>query len=87
MFLIPQGTRIQAVRSGLDWSPRNMRSHVTRKDNVFDKEEVIVDPVGKLGANRQHACTIGGSYARNGWYGFESDGWIMLVPANQVTYA
>lgn len=87
MFLVPEGTLVQAVRSGLDWSPRNMREHVTRKDNVFDKEEVIVDPVGKLGCNRSYAQTIGGRYAQSGWYGFESEGWVMLVPANQVTYA
>ena len=87
MFMIPAGTKVRAIKSGLDWSPRNMRDHITRKNNVFDKEEVIVDPVGKLGTNRRHIHTIGGSYARSGWYGFESEGWVLLVPANNVTYA
>jgi hypothetical protein len=44
----------------------------------------VVDPVGQLGTNRTHVRTVGGDYARNGWYGFEADGWVLLIHRSHV---
>ena len=86
MFFIPAGTDVRVVKNGKDWSPNNVKMCKTKHDNVFDKEQVVVDPVGKLGTNRENGNTIGGAYAKAGWYGFESDGWTLLVHSSAVKY-
>jgi hypothetical protein len=86
MFLIPQGTKVKLIREGKEWHAQNIREFVTTKLNVFEKEEVVVDPVGKLGCHQGHSKTIGGAYAKAGWYGFRSQGWNVLVPASNVQY-
>jgi hypothetical protein len=86
MFEVKQGTECQLVRRGTEWFSENFRMHVTQNDNIFDKHQVVVDPVGKLGANRSHKNLVGGAWAAAGYYGFEAAGWILMVHASNVTY-
>ncbi len=83
-LIVPAGTETRVIRSGKPWSSNNIKVHVTATENLFFREDIVVDPVGNLGTNRSHSHTIGGTYAEAGWYGFERDGWILLVPANKV---
>ena len=86
MFEIKAGTAVKCIKEHQEWFVNNFRSHTTKADQLFGKEEVAVDPVGKLGAHRGMPCTIGGQYAANGWYGFRRDGWVMLVPVPDVEF-
>ena len=84
LFKIPKGTEVRCIRDGVPWFSGNFREHVTKEDQLFDVEEVCVDPVGNLGTNRTHGNMVGAAYARNGWYGFRRDGWVLLVPSSLV---
>lgn len=86
MFLVPTGTKSRVIKEKAEWLPGNFRQWTTRKENVFDKHEVAVDPVGKLGVHRGFSKTIGGAYAAGGYYGFARDGYIILVRAVDVEY-
>ena len=80
LFKIKRDTPVRAVKSRTEWYPANMVDTVTKKDNLFELEDMIVDPL-KAG---QYPLTIGDSYAKAGWYGFEKDGWVMLVSGVHV---
>jgi hypothetical protein len=99
-FVIPAGTTVRVVRNHAEWLPGNFREHITRADQLFYAEDVIVDPAGisPHAALPSHTRTIGGAYAERGWYGFqrghgqppgspeaEGDGWTLLVPGSSVT--
>jgi hypothetical protein len=85
MFEILKGTEIKAIRSGLDWYDKNMVRCLTKQNNLFDKHEVVLDPVGQLGCCRNDRV-IGGSYERAGYYGFKKGNWTMIVHASKVQY-
>ena len=86
MFQVEKGTKVRLIPEGKPWHPNHIREFTTTKVNIFTKEEVIVDPIKKLGTNRSHPKTIGGAYAKAGWYGFKSQGWNVLVHASNVKY-
>lgn len=99
MFEIPAGTKVRCIRVGVDWHPSNFKEHVTTERTIFEKHEIVIDPVGKIGCNREHRNVIGGAYACAGWYGFQREniadltdmekkqvGWIILVPGGDVNY-
>ncbi|MHC4088682.1 MAG: hypothetical protein ACYSVY_00110 [Planctomycetota bacterium] len=85
-LIVKQGTTVQCIKKGKEWYTENFIKHETTKDVMFFREDIRVDPVGKLStaATRYHKATIGGAYASGGWYGFERDGWYMLVPMDKV---
>lgn len=92
LFLIPAGTDTKVIRGGKEWFSHNFEAHTTRLDNTFPLEQLIVDPVGKVGASRG-GVTVGSAYAEAGYYGFADEAYIsshgrrgfaMLVPGNRV---
>ena len=83
-FEIKAGTVVRVIKDGQEWYGPNFQSHTTTQDNLFFLEEVAIDPFGKVGCGPQFKKTIGGHYAKSGWYGFRRDGWCILVPMGQV---
>ena len=70
-FMIAKGTPINAVKNG-EWMGNYFEPRTTTKDLMFFLEDLRIDP---LGAGRTLACapgdvTIGGAWARAGFYGF-----------------
>lgn len=87
MFEIKAGTEVKVIRDGKEWYSDNFRIHVTKEDNLFDKEEMIIDPTGIASwCPPINGVTVGSAYAKAGWYGFRRDGWALLVPASNCTY-
>lgn len=88
MFVIESGVKSIVVKDGAEWTlSGNFKDFTTTKVNVFDKGELVIDPTNIS----KYACTpsfrtIGGQYAKAGWFGFRSGGWILLVPGNHVQY-
>lgn len=89
MMVVEKGTEVKVIKKGKEWFAENFKTFVTTKTNVFGKEDIIVDPVGKLGCHRGDTRTVGGRYAQDGWYGFADPDseYIMLVHSNFVTCA
>jgi len=85
MFLVPKGTLVKVKKARAEFYPKNIKDHVTKKDNLFDKHEVVLDPIGKLGCC-QNDHVIGGHYEKAGYYGFLREGWQVIVSANKVQY-
>lgn len=87
MFEIKAGTEVRIIKVGQEWYAQNFREWVTCKDNLFDKEEMTIDPTGIASwCPPLNGVTIGSYYAKNGWYGFQSNGYIILCPGSKVTY-
>jgi len=84
LFEVKKGTEVRAIRDGREWYPGNFEVRVTKKDHVFDLEEIRVDPVGQVGSHKGHRKTLGGAYAESGYYGFGRAGWVLLVPMRFV---
>jgi hypothetical protein len=84
MFKVKQGTQVTVIKEGKEWMSPNFLTHVTQKDNLFTKEEVELDPVGKLGVSNSN--TIGYEIQSKGYYGFKKGGWYLIVPAKEVEY-
>lgn len=98
-FHIPAGTPARAIRADQEWYPRNIRQIETKNDHTFYLEDVVIDPLGKVGTGPD-SHTIGGHYASRGWHGFHSHeghdhatdvsrrvcrkGWILLVMADYI---
>lgn len=67
-----------------DPSRRKRHNWEVRKDLMFEREEMIFDPVSY--ANRQLAdkskwCKM---MAAKGFAGFKRDGWLLVVPYSEV---
>ena len=81
---VKKGTDGLVIKDGKEWVAPNFTNHTTTKDLLFFAEDIRIDPLGKVGCGPQDCVTIGGVYAAGGWYGFERDGWILLVPFAEV---
>lgn len=44
LYIIPEGTEIKALERGKPPRPYSLKPQVTKKQTVFTKDEVIVDP-------------------------------------------
>jgi len=88
MFIVKEGTKVKCIKDRKEWYPENFVDHVTKQINVFGKEQLRIDPtgIGHDACGPQHKLVIGGAYAEAGYYGFEENGWVMLVPGSQVVY-
>lgn len=87
MFEITSGTEIRVIKVGKEWYAQNIRTWITCNDNLFEKEDMRIDPTGIASwCPPLHGVTIGSAYADGGWYGFESKGYIVLCPAQDVQY-
>ena len=85
MFLIEKGVACKVIRNNVDWYPENFMPFTTTKVNCFDKSEMILDPVGKLGCC-QNDHIIGGALELAGYYGFRKENFTLIVPGNKVVY-
>ena len=82
-FEVKKGTVVQVIKEGREWATPNFIERECKKDNLFFLEDIRIDPIGKLGP-MPGGVTIGGHYAHLGYYGFERDGYIMLVHSAKV---
>ena len=85
MFLVKAGTTAKLKPSHDAYYTGVLKTITTKKDLIFEKHEMILDPVGKCGCC-QNKCVVGGVWERAGWYGFERDGWDLLILAQKVKY-
>jgi len=83
MFKVAQGTKVVVIKSGAEWYTKNFVDHSTKNENLFAMEEIVIDPVGKLGPSK-NGVTVGGAWAAAGYYGFERDGYILLATLDKV---
>ena len=83
---VKQGTKGKVIKTGVEWRGDNFVEHTTTRDLMFFAEDIRIDPTGNIGPHPQ-GVTIGGAYARAGYYGFERDGYILLVAAHDVVCA
>ena len=58
---------------------RLLKDYITKQENVFAAKELKVDPLAP-----QQGSDYFSQYSRDGWYGFERDGFVLLVPASRV---
>lgn len=90
MFEILAGTELLVIKDqrGVEWRSTNFRRWVARHDNLFDKEDMCIDPTGIASSwcSVPNGITIGSAYARAGYYGFRSQGYVVLAPASSVNY-
>lgn len=91
MFEIPQGTEIQAIKmSGTHAIALARDVFTTVKDALYGKENIAIDPVGRLGFANRDSNDVWGDLARQGFYGFTINskrGYnLLLVHASQVQY-
>jgi len=89
MFGVREGAEVQVIKDRKDWAyPKNWTNHVTKEFNVFDKTELAIDPTGiaRWACGPSDMITIGGTYAKAGYYGFTRDGWTMVVHPKDVEY-
>lgn len=99
MFKIHAGTKVKLIKEGKEWYAHNFLEYTTTVDTIFEKHEIVIDPVGRISCHAGYVNTIGGQYAKAGWYGFkrqnEQDlteqekkqvGWVLLVPMSQTEY-
>ena len=89
MFLIKKGTPVRIVDFSRVNYPGSIVKLITTKDIVFGKEDLTIDPTGiawKYTAVPQNVKTIGGDYAKKGYYGFNYEKHTMLVASSYVKY-
>lgn len=79
---VKKGTKGQIIRDGQEWTGNNFREFETTKDLLFFAEEIAIDPLFKLG--QVGTNTIGAAWALAGWYGFRRQGYVLLVPFDDV---
>jgi hypothetical protein len=86
-FSVAGGVGYLLARDGERAGDRvRVTDEVTRKRSVFGESEVLVDPDGKVGRWGPQSSTLGGDYARRGFYAFkrESHPAVMIVPGEAV---
>jgi hypothetical protein len=76
-WLIKKGTKGHAVKFNGVGSP-NIDAKTLKEETYYFEEDVAVDPIGKFGCGPGHN-TIGGDWARKGFYGFK-------LPKNKSGY-
>lgn len=81
-FIIKEGTEVIAVNFKKS-SSATLDKKIVKKETMYFLEDIGVDPIGKVGVGPNHN-SIGGRWARQGYYGFKlpenSQGYeLMLV--------
>lgn len=82
-FEVKSGTVVRVIENSKEWVAPNFVEHECKNDNLFFLEDVAIDPLGKQGPD-PNGVTIGGYYAKMGYYGFARDRWTLLVPMDKV---
>ena len=80
---VKEGTEGKVIREGKEWHGSNFKAHTTTKDLMFFAEDIVIDPLGHIGPS-PNGVTVGGTWAKAGWYGFYREGWYLLVPFDKV---
>jgi len=83
-FLVKPQTPALSIEDGKEWYSQNFKRGKTKKEHLFFAEDVRIDPLGIIGCGPQYKSTIGGDFARKGYYAFERDGNILIVHQNYV---
>ena len=83
---VKAGTKGKVIKDGREWHGDNFKDHTATKDLLFFAEDIVIDPIGKLGP-APNGVTVGGAWAKAGWYGFKRDGWVLMVPFSDVIAA
>lgn len=84
-FVVAEGIEVKVIQDGKEWSGNNFKPRVTKKEHVFFAEDLIVDPLGLCVMACKPGCvTVGSGWASKGWYGFQRDGYAMMVPGHLV---
>ena len=83
-FVVKKGTPALTVKDGVEWEANNIKRIETSKEHCFFREDIVVDPIGKIACHSGYAKTVGGNFAKRGYYGFRRDGWTLLVPLSVV---
>jgi len=86
-WLIKEGVIAQAVKFNGLASP-TIENKIIKEEVMYFEEDVAIDPIGKFGCGPQYN-TIGGQWARKGFYGFKlpenKSGYdILLVHTNDI---
>lgn len=87
MFNVKKGTACKVKIANVDYTPENIRDFETTKDSLFGKEEVVLDPVGKLGCSEAYS-TVGHRLEKAGFFAFQRRGgkYVLMVPMKDVKY-
>jgi hypothetical protein len=86
-FCVKRDAKARIIKDGLHRGDKAIiEDYVTKKISVFSEDEVIVDPIGKLGLHGPLSPTVGGDFAREGYYGFQKAAHtaILIIHRNQV---
>jgi hypothetical protein len=86
-WLIKEGVEVIAVKFNGLAQPTFTKKEM-KKEVMYFEEDVAIDPIGKFGCGPQYN-TIGGDWARKGFYGFKlpenKSGYeIILVHTNDI---
>ncbi len=73
-FKIYKGTNIFAIKEDVILNNSNIRNVKTKNDNIFEMEDMIIDPLNRIGSPALNRV-----YGSRGYYGFRQNGWIMIV--------
>ena len=74
LFKIYKGTNILAIREDVMFNRDNMKKHISKNDNIFEMEDMVIDPLGRVGSPALNRV-----FGTRGYYGFRKNGWVMLV--------
>lgn len=78
-FKVPAGTLVRTIKVNDEWYSK---SETTSRDTFFEVEDIRIDPMGHVGVGPQYFKTVGGVWAKLGYYGFK----IMASPTSEVEW-
>lgn len=82
-FQVPAGVEAFVVAG--EWPDFHLSKFTTKQLNIFTEPQVAVDPTGRYGKHIPSSMTVGGNYARLGFYAFASNGRHLVVHKDHVT--
>ena len=74
LFKIYKGTKVQVIKEDVMLNKDNIHTHITKNDNIFEMEEMVIDPLGRVGSPALNRV-----YGSRGYYGFRKNGWVLFV--------
>lgn len=83
-FKIPPGSPARMIKHDVRWSPDSFTFQDTTKTLEFDERHLVIDPIGQL--IRPGIDPMAEIYAKCGFFGFLSKGWILVVNKTHVEF-
>lgn len=77
MLFIKKGVEVLVMSEKNKKQPMTLKT--IKADRFYGKESILIDPVGKLGYHKESFGSIGGQFARAGFYGIK-------LPKNRFGY-